>query len=49
MKAKPSYYREMAQRSRDLASKALAPSVSERLLKVAEQYQMLAEEAESSH
>lgn len=48
MKAKPFYYREMARRSRDLSSKALAPSVSEQLLKVTEQYEKLAEKAESS-
>ena len=46
MKVKPRYYREQAQRSRDLAKQALLSDIRRHLLRVAEEYDNLADEAE---
>jgi hypothetical protein len=46
VKVKPGYYREQAQRSRNLAKQAVLSDIRRHLLKVAEEYDNLAEEAE---
>lgn len=47
MRARPEYFREQAERSRDLAVRTRDKNLKAHLLSVAEQYLKLADEAEA--
>ena len=48
MRVKPEYYRQQAERSRELAAKTRIADIRAHLLSVAEQYDKLAGEAEAA-
>ena len=48
MRVNPVYYRQQAERSRDLAEKTSDAEIKAHLISVAEQYDKLAKEAEAS-